>query len=150
MLERINARFGTTKPARRACAVAAAACAAAALTLAGGSASAAPRAPTFAATLTHDSACVLTVTATWQNAQIDRVITHWYYDAEVLARFSPDVTGPFRRSVATISVGPADAAGETHAWRALVQFYDRRGAHIAELMTATDNALCKMNPLPPE
>lgn len=155
MFERINARLRISATARRrVAAVTAAACAAAAGAVAGGSASAAPpvRPPSFAATLSHDSACLLIVNATWQNASVDHVYGMWYYDGPYrITTEAPGIGATFRRgsSLATMTVGPTDQAGEFHTWQVRVQFYDRRGAQLAEVMTSVDSAQCKIPPLPP-
>ena len=157
MFERINARFGITSPARKVAVITAGVCTAAALAVAGGSASAAPptRTPVIAATLSHDRTCLFTATGTWKNITIDQVYGLWYYDDEATARFSTASPGnplisnwTFGRSRATMQAGPADLAGDQHRWRVLVQFY-AGGAHMGEVMTAVDTAMCKMNPPDP-
>lgn len=159
MLDRINARFGITSPARKAGLITAAACSAAALAVGGGTASATPptRAPVLAATLSHDRACVFTVSATWRNAAIDHVFGNWYYDDETASRFTTESPGNpalsnwtfnAARSRATMQAGPADAAGDTHRWSVLVHFYSG-GALIGQVTTAVDTARCKIDPLPP-
>ena len=157
MFARINVRFGITSTARSVGVITAAACTAAALAVAGGSAAAAPptRAPVMAATLSHDRACLFTLTATWRNVAIDQVYGNWYYDDEASSRFTTASPGnpalsnwTFARSRATMDAGPADVAGDPHRWSVLVHFY-AGGALIGQVTTAVDVAMCKMNPADP-
>jgi hypothetical protein len=127
--------------------------AALALGLAGalGQAGAAPPAPTFTATLTHDSTCLFTMTATWNHTKIDHVFGNWYEDDPTLssswATTEAPGTGPnggtLMGKTAVMQAGPLNTTAETHTHQVRVQFY-YRGAQIQEVFTNVDTANCSI------
>lgn len=101
-------------------------------------------APTYSAILTADSACALTLKATWRNTSIDTVFGIWYLDDVYVFTTQAPFPGPnggtIKGRTATMRAGAATVDGVNHSWRVLVQFY-RGGAHQFE-MNAPLDALC--------
>lgn len=108
-----------------------------------GSVGAAP-APSYAAVLTVDSACVLTLKATWRNTSVDTVFGIWYLDEAYVFSSQAPFTGPnggtLKGRTATMHAGPGTPDSVTHTWRVLVQFY--RGGAALNDTNATVDANC--------
>jgi hypothetical protein len=123
--------------------------AALALGLAGalGPAAAAPPAPTFTATLTHDAACMFTMTATWNHTKVDQVFGLWYEDGVFWATSEAPGTGPNGGTLigktAVMQAGPLNTTANAHDHQVRVQFY-YRSAQVQEVFTNVDTATCSI------
>ena len=131
-------------PARSAFAVALVACA----LVAGRSAVAASPAPSFAADLSDDGACLFTVQGTWKNAKVDHVFALWSQDGGApWATSEAPAGGPnggtLKGKVATMQAGPLTSTTGTHSHQVLVQFY-YQGAQIGSASSNTDVAACSI------
>jgi hypothetical protein len=113
--------------------------------LAVATASAAPPAPSFAAGLIDDGACLFTLGATWRNTQVDHVYGSWYLDGQFLLTTEAPGTGPNAGTLngrfAVMQAGAFASTTDTHSWQVLVSFYDN-GAQLAQVWTNVDTASC--------
>ncbi len=103
-------------------------------------ASAAPKAPTFTATLATDSTCSLTATTTWSGANVATVYLNWYTDGATWGTSDAPGTGPNagtfnrRSATATFQAGPFGlTTADPHSSHVLAHFYSKSGVQLGQV-----------------
>jgi uncharacterized repeat protein (TIGR01451 family) len=101
----------------------------------------------FSASLTHDSACTLTIQATWHNSQVDLVDAQWFLDGSfIFAQTAPGVGGTISGNTATFTVGPlSDTSPTTHDWQGHVTFFTGL-INDGDVWTNVDTSTCGLGP----